>query len=263
MGVHTVLLLQQHNCLRIECYAFLEQGSGETLAGGFVAFDSGRELAMIAGKDELLGLDDRNPAAGLDGLSGFIYHYRVVLDATHGVVIGANERGGDDLGFGNEVVNDVLLSVAHFFYDFVRFIEQGFALLALGFAETAFVFVGHVSELGGALFEGFDFLHGFVFTHLTIEGERHEAFGDTGGVAYAQDVEAFVGKLFGEQIDGGIAGGYYEYLLVVFFYEGFNGLHQCGGFAGAGRAMHNGEFVGGDDFVYCFVLYAVEFGVVE
>jgi len=102
-----------------------------------------------------------------------------------------------------------------------------------------------------------------VLTHLTIEGERHEAFGDAGGVAYTKHIEAFIGELLAEEIDGGIAGGYYEYLLVVFFYEGFYGLYQCGGFAGAGRAMDNGEFVGGDDFIYGFVLYAVEFRVIE
>ena len=263
MGVHTVLLLQQDDCLRIECYAFFEQSGAEAFTCCFVAFDGRGELAMVAGEYEFPGLDNRYPAAGLYGLAGFVYYYSVVLDAPNGVVVCPDKGSGYYLRFGDKIVNDVLLGVAYFFNDFVGFVEQGFALLAFGFAKAALVFVGHVTELGCALFEGFDFLHGFVFVHLAVEGERHEPLGDTGGVAYAQHIEAFVGKLFAEEIDGCIAGGHYQYLLVVFFYEGFYGLYQSGGFACAGRAMHNGEFVGSDNFIDCFVLYGVEFGVIK
>ena len=171
-GVHAVLFFQQSNRFGVKGCALFEQGGGKAVARGFVRFDRGRQLAMIACQHQLLRFEDRYPAGGLQGLAGLIYHYGMILLVPHGIMIGAYQGGGNHLRLGDDVVDDILFGVACFFDDLTGFVEQGFPLFPFRFAEVALVFVRHIPELVGLFFQALDLLHTAVLRHFTVQGER-------------------------------------------------------------------------------------------
>ncbi len=104
-----------------------------------------------------------------------------------------HEGGGDHLGPRKEIAENIAFDPIHILHEAAGFVEKRFALFTFGGTKIPFVFMGHLPEFGGPSLLLFYFQCSGVFCHAAVHREHLLAFGDAGGVADAQDVEAEVG----------------------------------------------------------------------
>ena len=245
--VHAVLHGEEGDALGLGFGDALHECAVEAAAGGFGAFDGGRQLLVVAAEDDAVGLEDGGPAGGFEGLGGFVDEEGGEVAVFEDVVGGADEGAGDDACLVEEVVLDADFefggAVAEFGHAGLAFTAAAFAVGALAedFAdapELGIVGVGGIAALVAAV----------------------EHFGaHTQGVADAQDGYAAEGELTADPVDGGVAGGADEDLC--FALEGFDdGFDEGGGFAGAGGAVDDGDLLGLDDALDGVLLAGVEPG---
>ena len=123
-------------------------------------------------------------------------------------------------------------------------------------------------QFGGALLEAFQFLVELLIAAFTVTpevadrladrpeqgvvgvgleatliGEGKYLVVDTGGVADAQDIDASVNEFLGDPVDGHVALGTDQYLVLAT--EGLvNGLDEGGGLAGAWRTVNDRHILG-------------------
>ena len=76
-----------------------------------------------------------------------------------------------------------------------------------------------------------------------LVGEGEHLVVDTGGIADAQDIDAAVHQFLGDPVDGHIALGADQHLILAT--EGFvDSLDEGGGLAGTGRAVNDSYILG-------------------
>ena len=96
----------------------------------------------------------------------------------------------------------------------------------------------------------------------TLIGEGEHLVVDTGGVADAQDIDASVNKFLGDPVDGHVALGTDQYLVLAT--EGLvNGLDEGGGLAGARRAMDDGDIFRPENLIHRILLGTVQVGEMQ
>ena len=97
--VHAVLDVEERNDVRFALRDLLHERTVQTGAGGFGAFDGGRQLVMVAGQDDAVGTRNGNPAGGFERLRRFVDEEGGEVAVRQHPVGRADEGGGDDPRF--------------------------------------------------------------------------------------------------------------------------------------------------------------------
>ncbi|MNR15670.1 hypothetical protein D3C85_1322220 [compost metagenome] len=87
-----------------------------------------------------------------------------------------NQSCRNNLGFGKQVIHNILLCFFYLPANFMGFIKQGFPLVAFCFTKATLIFVGHVFILAGLFLKRFNGFHIRVTSHLMIKCSRKQFF---------------------------------------------------------------------------------------
>ena len=110
-------------------------------------------------------------------------------------------------------------------------------------------FIGRVSVLLSGLAHRVHLGVAGVGHHTGVERVLEQQVRHAAGVAHADHVHPALGQLFGQQVHGSVGGGTHQHASLA--PNGFqNGLHQRGGFAGAGRAVDDGHVLRRDHMAH-------------
>ena len=210
--------------------------------------DGGRQLSVVSGQDDSVGLPDGNPAGCLHSLGRFIDEECTEAAACEQTVGAACQRAGNDACFGEETLVDLIFQFRG------AFLETGNLLMtrlvvARGIVIQLAYRAAYAPQLGIRR----------VGLETSFVGVGEHAVGDADGVADTQHAYPSVGQLLGNPINGHVTLGADEHLHLA-PQRFIDCLDQCCGLSRAGRTVNDGHVLGPQDLVYRCLLRGVEPG---
>ena len=95
--VHTILRCQQIDCIFVSLHYLLHERGRQPCLFRLVAFHGRRQLAMVAGKHDTVGLADCYPACRFHGLRCLVDEKCAEMIAVEQTMIAADKRRCDDM----------------------------------------------------------------------------------------------------------------------------------------------------------------------
>ena len=248
--VHAILGLQQGDSLGMIAHDALHERHTESALHGSQTLHRGRQLAVVAGKDDALHTTGGYPAGGFEGLGSLVDEEGAKLLTLQDAVGSTGEGRGYHAGFAEELSID-----AHLYLDGTLTQPVHLLMEALG-----------VAALPALLAYGLAYSPELRIVGVRLEaaliGEGEHLVVDAGGIAYAQHVDATVHELLGNPVDRHIALRAHQHLALAAQHF-IDGLNQGGGLARTGRAVHHHHVLGPEHLVDGVLLGGVEPGQLD
>ena len=206
---------------------------------------------MIASEDDSRHPTDGYPTGGLESLGSLIDEEGAEFLAFEEAVGRTYEGTGDDTGLTEELGIDADLQFGGTFFEAFEFLV---VIIATPFA------VG--TEIADGLSDAPEKSVVGVGLEASFVGEGEHLIVDAGGVADAEYVDASVDEFFRDPVDGHIALGTDQYLVLAAECL-VDGLDEGGGLAGTWWAVDNGDILSAEDLVDSIFLSAVQVGEVQ